>query len=220
MKVCALIPAYNEARHIAAVVQGCLAHCPVVVIDDGSNDDTARLAAEAGAQVRRQPENTGKGNALKVAFEHALAEHYDAVITLDGDGQHDPAQIPTIMSVAQQAPDVTIVVGSRMHDTRDMPFTRVLTNRVMSSIISHLCGQKVLDTQSGYRLISTSVLRAISLSATRYDIETELLLQASAAGFHISEIPIRTIYEDETSDICVPRETWRFLKLVWRHWGT
>ena len=217
MKVCALIPAYDEARHIAAVVQGCRPHCPVVVIDDGSSDDTGRIAAEAGAQVLRQPGNTGKGNALKAGFEHALAEDYDAVITLDGDGQHDPAQLPSFISAAQQDPNAAIVVGSRMHATSDMPFMRVLTNRVMSSIISHLCRQEILDTQSGYRLIGASVLRAVSLSATRYDIETELLLQASAAGFRISEIPIRTIYEDETSDICVPRETWRFLKLVWRY---
>ena len=220
MNVCALVPTYNEARHITAVVQGCLAHCPVLVIDDGCTDDTARFAVEAGAQVLHQPGNTGKGNALKTAFEHALSKGHDAVITLDGDGQHDPDQIPSFISAAQGNPSVAIVVGSRMHDTTDMPFVRVLTNRVMSSIISHLCGQQILDTQSGYRLISTSVLRSIALSATRYDIETELLLQACAHGFRVSEIPIRTIYEDETSDICVPRETWRFLKLVWRHWGT
>ena len=217
MKVCALVPMFNEALHIGGVVQGCRSHVPVVAIDDGSVDHSARLAAQAGAHVISQDVNAGKGAALQRGFDYALAKGYDAVIQLDGDGQHDPAEIPRFISTVESDPSLHIVVGSRMHKRQGMPFARALTNRVMSAIISHLCGQRLLDTQCGYRLVRSDVLRSVALTASRYDIETELLLQACAAGFRVAEIPIRSIYTDQTSDIRVIRETWRFLKMLWRY---
>lgn len=217
MKACALVPMYNEALHIGGVVRGCRRHVPVVAIDDGSTDDSARLAAEAGAHVIRQHTNTGKGSALQRGFAYALDNGYDAVVQLDGDGQHDPGDIPRFMAAAEAEPSLGMVVGSRMAEPQDMPLMRLLTNRTMSAIISHLCGQSLLDTQCGYRLVRAEALRSVRLNASRYDIETEMILEVCAAGFRVAEIAIQSIYTDETSDIRVVRETCRFLKMVWRY---
>ena len=219
MNVCAVVPVFNESAHIERVVSACRDHCPVVVIDDGSTDDSARIAANAGAEVIRLPENSGKGAALQRGFAHALGRHFDTVIQLDGDGQHDPHDIPRMIAAAEAGPSVGMVIGSRMADTGPMPALRVLTNRVMSAVVSWLCGQRVLDTQSGFRLIRSSVLGSVTLTAGRYDIETELLIRTCQAGFAVTEVPIKTIYGDEVSDIHVGRETWAFLKLVCRHMG-
>ena len=219
MKVCALAPVFNEAEHIAEVVRGCRRHVPVVVIDDGSADGSAELAADAGAEVLRQPENMGKGLALRRGFQYALDAGYDAVVTLDGDGQHDPADLPHFIAAAERDPSLGLVIGCRMFDVRGMPLARVFANRAMSAVVSRLCHQTVLDTQSGYRLIRACVLRRLRLTATRYDIESELLIQACQRGFRVQEIAIATRYADARSDIHVARETARFVKLVWRHAG-
>ena len=129
MKVCALAPAYNEIAHIAGVVRGCRRHCPVVVVDDGSTDGTARAAEQAGARVLRRAVNSGKGVALRMGFAHVLNAGWDAVVTLDGDGQHDPADVPRLVAAAERRPSLGIVVGSRMHDTRAMPLSRRASGR-------------------------------------------------------------------------------------------
>ena len=219
MKVCALIPAFNEAGSIAGVVEGCKAHAAVVVIDDGSSDDTGRVAEEAGAEVLSMPTNEGKGAALQQGFAHAIAAGCDAVITLDGDGQHDPAEIPSFLAAARDDPVLDMVIGCRMQDPAGMPWLRLMTNRVMSAVVSWLCGQRVLDTQCGYRLMRTRMLRRLSLRATHYDIESELLVQACRSGSKVVEIPVRTIYAGQESKIRVVRETGKFLALVWRHMG-
>ena len=217
MNACALIPAYNEADHIADVVAGCSEHVPMIVVDDGSADDTAQIARDAGAQVFVREQNAGKGVTLQEGFGHALAAGYDTAITLDGDGQHDPAEIPKFLDAAEADPALDMIVGCRMQDTSDMPALRVWTNRVMSAVVSRLCGQRVLDTQCGYRLVRLSMVGKLSLHATHYDIESEMLVQACRSGFRAAEIPVRTIYGDETSKIKVARETLNFLRLVWRH---
>ncbi len=217
MKVCAVIPVYNEAEHIREVVARCVAHADCLVVDDGSSDDTAARAEEAGARVVRREVNEGKGAALQVGFEIAEREGYDAVVTLDGDGQHDPDEIPRFLAAAASEPDCGMIIGCRMQDARAMPFVRRWTNRVMSAVISWLCGQKVLDTQCGYRLLRVSMLKQLRVTAAHYDIESEMLVQACRAGFRVKEIPIRAIYRGERSKIRVGRETFNFLKLVCRY---
>lgn len=217
MNPCAIIPTFNEAGHIAEVVAGCIAHVPTIVVDDGSTDGTAQIARDAGAEAFVRQENAGKGVALQDGFAHAIQAGYDAVITLDGDGQHDPAEIPQFLEAAQADPALDMIIGCRMHDVAGMPALRLWTNRVMSGIVSKLCGQKVLDTQCGYRLLHTRMLATLSLQATHYDIESEMLVQACRAGFQVAEIPIKTIYGGEKSKIKVARETANFARLVWRH---
>ncbi len=217
MNPCALIPTFNEAGRIADVVAGCKAHAPTIVVDDGSTDGTAQIARDAGAEVVVRDANGGKGAALQDGFAHAIQAGYDAVITLDGDGQHDPAEIPRFLDAAEADPELDMIIGCRMHDVAGMPMLRVWTNRAMSGIVSRLCGQKVLDTQCGYRLMRTRMLRSLSLQASHYDIESEMLVLACRGGFHVAEIPIKTIYGGEKSKIKVVREAANFVRLVWRH---
>ena len=211
--VCAVIPAYNEARHIAQVVTGVRRQLPdVVVVDDGSRDDTAERAAQAGAHVIRHPRNQGKGGALQTAFDYATDRGYDAVIALDADGQHDPAEIPRFLA-ALACGRGDIILGSRMADPRGMPWLRRWTNRTTSVILSRLSGQRIQDSQSGYKAILVEVLRHVRPTGAGFDAESEFLVTASQLGYRVGHVPIRTIYGDEVSSIKPVRDTWRFIRL-------
>jgi glycosyltransferase involved in cell wall biosynthesis len=156
-KVLALIPAYNESTAISEVVTRVSAHLPVLVVDDGSRDNTAALAEAAGAKVLRQVPNQGKGAALRVGFRQAIQQGYDAVLTLDADGQHDPAEIPLFLQAYQQQ-DAHLVIGQRTF--KDMPYVRRLANTLGTSLFSWAMRQPVYDNQSGYRLISRPVMES------------------------------------------------------------
>ena len=216
MNVCAVIPAYNEAARVAPVVRGVLERgVTPLVVDDGSADDTSAVATDAGATVLRLPENRGKGVALKTAFGWAVERGLDAVVTMDADGQHDPAELPKFLRQAERK-RADIVVGSRMGDVRTMPFVRLMTNFWMSALLSHVAGVRMPDTQSGYRLIRTRVLRTVRLVSDRYDMESELLVRAARLGFRITDVPIRTIYSGGPSSIRPGVDTLRFLRLLLR----
>ncbi len=213
VRLCALIPAYNEGIHIAPVVRGVRKHLPdVVVVDDGSQDDTADRAEESGAHVIRHAQNRGKSGALQSGFDHALAQGYDAVVALDADGQHDPAELPRFVE-ALSAGGADIVLGSRMAHPEGMPWLRHWTNRTTSVILSRLAGQDVLDSQSGYKAIRTEVLRHVRPTREGFDGESEFLVVASRLGYRIAHVPISTIYGDETSSISPAWDTWRFVRL-------
>ena len=219
MNIVAIIPAYNEGRGISKVI---LESAPfvskVIVIDDGSHDDTSTYAQKAGAIVIRHPHNLGKGAACRSGFYGAMSLGCDAIIMLDGDGQHDPADIPKFVATLQQCPQETgIVVGSRMADTKDMPLPRYLTNKFLSMLISFLAGTKIEDSQCGFRLIHRRVLEAVDYENNRYDAESEILVRASRAGFSIHQVPVRTIYRDECSKINVFWDTARFFRFFFRH---
>jgi len=213
VRLCAIIPAYNEGRHIARVVRGVLELLPeVVVIDDGSGDDTAQRAESAGADVIRHPQNRGKGRALQTGFDYASRQGYDAVVALDADCQHDPAELPKFLS-ALSGRDGDIILGSRMENPVGMPWVRRWTNRITSFVLSRLAGQVITDSQSGYKAVTTEVLRQVRPSRAGFDAESEFLVQASWLGFRIAEVPIRTIYGQEVSSISPVLDTWRFLRL-------
>jgi glycosyltransferase involved in cell wall biosynthesis len=213
LRVCAVIPAYNEARHIAQVVTGVRSYLPdVVVVDDGSKDDTAERAAQAGAHVIRHARNRGKGGALQTAFDHAEGRGYDAVIALDADGQHDPGELPRFLAALASGRG-DIFLGSRMADPRGMPRLRRWTNRTTSVILSRLARQEIRDSQSGYKAIRMEVLRHVRPTRAGFDAESEFLVTASRRGYGIGHVPIRTIYGDETSSIKPVRDTWRFIRL-------
>ena len=192
MRICVIIPAYNEAENIGAVVAGARRFIEdVAVVDDGSTDDTAARARQAGAILLEHKVNQGKGEALKTGFDYALEKNYDAVITLDADGQHDPDEIPQFIKVAEEA---DVVVGTRARQRAGMPLIRRATNTISSWILSGLAGQRLTDTQSGYRLIKARVLRTAKTKTTGFEAESEILLEAIERGFYVVEIPIRTIY--------------------------
>lgn len=220
MKICILIPGYNEEKTIGQVVSKARkVISDVIVIDDGSTDNTYQIAKNAGAIVIRHEVNKGKGAALKTGFKYALEHYYQAVITMDSDGQHDVDDIPNFLNTLREK-KADIVIGSRMENLSTMPAIRKFTNKLTSYVSSLLMHQKVDDSQSGFRLINSDVLRSITLETDRYDTESEILIKASRAGFRIKSVPIKTIYGQEKSKINPLIDTYRFIRLVFRslHW--
>jgi glycosyltransferase involved in cell wall biosynthesis len=218
-QIIALVPAFNEAHSVADVVTRARPHVEkVVVIDDGSIDQTAQVAEAAGATVLRHEINRGKGAAIVTALSFFGESSAEFAVLLDADGQHDPAEIPRFVEAARQT-GAAIVVGTRMADTRDMPLVRLLTNRFASWVTGKLARQWIPDSQCGYRLLRRSVLKDLQFSTARFETETEMLIQAGRAGHKIANVPIRTIYaEGRASRIRPLRDTVRFFKLVGRYW--
>jgi glycosyltransferase involved in cell wall biosynthesis len=216
-RVIALIPAFNEAARIGEVIRQARRHVSaVVVVDDGSGDDTAGAARAAGAHVIRHETNRGKGAAIRTALEHFARSDAVFAVFLDGDGQHDPSEIPALVDAAR-AGDAAVVVGTRMGDTAVMPLTRRLTNRFTSWVTGKLARQPIPDSQCGFRLLTRAVLADLNLAGGRYETETEMLIQAGRAGHRIRSVPVRTIYEGQPSKIQPLRDTLRFARLVTRY---
>jgi glycosyltransferase involved in cell wall biosynthesis len=214
LRICAIIPAYNEAKNIRSLVERVKNFIPnAVVIDDGSIDDTSREAAVGGAKVLRLEPNRGKGLALRSGYEWARRRGFDALITLDGDGQHDPADIPRFIEKAERSGADT-VLGNRFAEPGDMPLIRYATNVFMSIANSFVGGIRVHDSQVGYRLIRTRILGDIKFRAANYDHESEILLRAGRKGYKIREVPTKTIYLGGPSKIRPVRDTIRFFKLI------
>ena len=218
-KYCVIVPAYREQGRISSVVQGIRRHCEnVVVVDDGSLDNTAKEAEAAGAVVVKHAANMGKGTALNTGFKYALENGYEFLITMDGDGQHDPSDIPGFVE-AYTKTGMPVLIGNRMNDPRTMPLVRRLTNRFMSWLLSLKMEQTVPDTQSGYRLFKCDVLAGISVQAGRFAAESEILLLLSRRGVKIGSLPIKTIYRGEKSKINPIKDTISFFKMLRRNLG-
>jgi glycosyltransferase involved in cell wall biosynthesis len=197
--ILAVIPAYEEAPRIGDVVRGARVHLPVLVVDDGSTDDTARHAEAAGATVIVQRPNRGKGAALRLGFARALELGAAAVVTLDADGQHDPAEIPAFLATFR-ATSADLVVGQR--DFGRMPLVRRLSNRLGGLAISWAVGRSIPDNQSGYRLLSRRLVEAIAVSdESGFEYEIEMITTCIRAGYRLEWVPIRTIYAGEPSHI-------------------
>ena len=214
LKVAALVPAYQAAAHLGEVLLG-LAALPepphVLVVDDGSRDATAEVARQYGVQVHSFAANRGKGHALLAGFE--LLRDFDAVVTLDADGQHPPACLPAFVAAAEAGAD--LVLGTR-EITPDMPPARRFANRFSSAWCSWIAGQPILDSQCGYRLYRRGVLARTPVQASRYEVETEMAVRAARLGFTIAHVPIPTVYGDETSHLSPTRDVPRIVGMMWR----
>ncbi len=214
--ICVLIPSYNEAKTIDAVVKAVRARgLTVYVVDDGSSDNTASLAESAGAMVIRHEKNMGKGASLREGFKRLLKGPCDAVIVMDGDNQHEAGSIPDFVREMEDR-GADMVIGNRMLDTGSMPYVRISTNRFMSSLLSKICGQSIPDTQCGYKLITRRVLENITLDSSNFEIESELIVKAGRKGFKITSVPIRAIYQDEKSKINPVLDTLRFMAFIFK----
>jgi len=214
MRLLALIPAYNEAAAIQQVVTESLGHLPVLVVYDGSRDNTASLAEAAGATLLVQQPNQGKGAALRRGFAWALEEGYDGVIALDGDGQHDPAEIPAFVALWEaEQPD--LIVGYRSFN--EMPFWRWLGNNLGFRLFSWAMGTRILDNQSGYRLTSRRLMeRLLAGQESGYEFEMEQIVSCVEAGYGLAWTPIRTIYAGEASHIRPIPHIIHFVRVAWQ----
>ena len=207
----AVIPCFNEAPHIEALVAEVRGYLPnIVVVDDGSTDGTAGKAKAAGAEVIRLGRNSGKGAALRAGWRQARQQGFTWALTMDGDGQHAPEDIPKFLARAEKNA-AALVVGDRMGNAAAMPWLRRQVNRWMTRRLSALAGVHLTDSQCGFRLAHLETLMRLPLSARRFEIESETLLTFLAAGLRVEFVPIRVIYESERSNICPVKDTWRWL---------
>jgi glycosyltransferase involved in cell wall biosynthesis len=212
--VLALVPAWNEAAFIRPVLEGALAFLPTLVVDDGSTDETPAIAKAAGATVIRHGQNQGKGAALMTGFGWALEQGYDAVLTLDADGQHDPAEIPEFLA-AYEAGEGELIIGRR--NFGQMPIVRRLANASGSWLFSLALGTRILDNQSGYRLYARPLLERLDPTTTGFELEVETIAQAVYGGMRIGWVEIRTIYGTGKHSYFRPvQDTALFLKVVWQ----
>jgi glycosyltransferase involved in cell wall biosynthesis len=214
-RILAIVPVYNEQNQIEKVVCGILAQGLVVlVVDDGSTDDTAVRAANAGAAVLQQHHNQGKGVALRRGFSWALEQEYEAIVTLDGDSQHDPAEIPKFLEAADREP-YDLIIGARNFD--DMPWTRYTMNMLGRWTFSRVMGRPMLDNQSGYRFLSRRLAAAaLAGHENGYEFEVEMIVICLQQGYNLGWVPIRTIYNQEPSHINHVKHVINYLRLLWR----
>lgn len=194
--VVAVVPVFNEAATVGAVVRRLREVCPVIVVDDASTDGSGAKAAAVGAAcVLRNPRRAGKGAALRWGFAEALRRDATAVATLDGDGQHDPRDLPRLLAAAREAPQA-LVVGDRLArpDGDRIPATRLGAIRVADWCLRRLTRAGIRDTQCGLRVYPAAFLRAVSLREEGFVLETEALVRAARAGYGVVSVPVRRIY--------------------------
>lgn len=206
-KLFVVIPAFNAADTIEEVLKGVVdLGYPVVVVNDGSVDATAKkVHALPQVELLEHGENRGKGEALKTGFSYALTEGATCILTMDADGQHAVADVPSLLTKFDElegsgAANWGIIIGSRFHSKEDIPSYRYYPNRVGKSIIGWVVGQEMRDTQSGFRLYNTAMLRKITLSSTRFETETEVIIKAAHVGFTIHFAPISVFYPEDESE--------------------
>lgn len=216
MKTFVIIPTYNEAKTIVTLIEEIQKQkLEVVVVDDGSYDNTAELARNKGSIVLVNQKNQGKGASLIKGFQYALSMGCDAVIVMDGDGQHEPSDIPFFIRLAKYSSS-GIFIGNRMSKTKNMPFVRFLTNKFMSWFISIMAKQYIPDTQCGFRLIKRTILEKLNLRTSKYETESEILIKSSRLGSKIESVPIKAIYNGEKSRINPFLDTIRFFRFIFR----
>lgn len=210
-----VIPCVNEAREISKLVSTVRRLLPnVIVVDDGSTDDTGARATKAGAEVIRHDTSRGKGAALNAGWRRAAERGFKWVLTMDGDGQHAPEDIPALLAGAGQG-NAELVVGNRMADASRMPWLRRKVNRWMSKKLSRATGADLPDSQCGFRLMRLSAWSTLSLRTEHFEIESEVLVGFVARKYAVKFVPVQVIYKDERSKIHPVRDTMRWFRW-WR----
>ena len=210
MGTCVIIPAYNAEATIADVAREALqAGFPLLVVDDGSSDGTAACVKGLPVNVISHRQNRGKGQALQTGFAWALEHGFAGIVTMDGDGQHDPSAIPLLAATAVER-GADILIASRAEQFRQMAGLRASWNRFGSWCIEKRTGFDISDSQSGFRYYSARLLRGVTLSSAGYDMEMEILLKAWRSGFRIDSIPVAARVADgrATSHFRAVPDTW------------
>lgn len=192
--VVVLMPAFNAEKTLSPVVKGLRKALPdayIIGINDGSADGTGALLRSVCDRTIEFPANRGKGAALQAGFAAALERKPDAVLTIDSDGQHDPAFAPSILAALGAS---HIAIGTRDLTGEQMPKHRRVANFLSSAATRLVSGGAVHDSQSGFRAIRREVLEEIRAAGDRYEYETDFIIRAAHAGFTITNVPISTIY--------------------------
>lgn len=185
-----VVPAYDEAATVAGVVRRARAHARVIVVDDGSGDGTAEAAARAGAEVCRHARRRGKARALQTGVAAARARGATHVVTLDADGQHDPDDVPALLSAAGAR---AIVIGVRAHADDALPAGRTDAIAVAGFFVNWASGLRLVDSQSGFRVYPMAVFDEVPTRRGGFVFETEVLLAAAERGWAVREVPVRTL---------------------------
>jgi Glycosyl transferase family 2 len=187
-----VVPVFNEADTVGEVVAGARAYAPVLVVDDGSRDESAEIARRAGAGVSRHPRRLGKGAAIRTGIEAARARGASVVVTLDGDGQHQPADLGRVLDAARTMPR-TIVIGGRLDEADVLPPARLNAIRVAGFFMNWACGLSLQDTQSGFRAYPMALFDEIRFHRGGFVFETEVLVAGVTRGWRVHEIPIAAL---------------------------
>lgn len=213
--ICVLIPAYNEAGKLPGLLKAIRkAGYPVVVCDDGSSDATVECAKKvSGVTVLTTERNRGKGSAIRRGIAWFLGSPYAAAVFMDADGQHDPVELELFYDSLKDG-RWEVVIGNRMGAAGSMPPVRRLTNRLMSAVLSAMAGQKIPDTQCGYRAFTRRALQTLVLRANHFEIESEMLLAAARRGFALGSVGVACRYQGERSRIRPVTDTLRFFKFL------
>lgn len=216
--VTCVIPAYRAMHTLPSVVhplRDALPSVRVVIVDDGSSDETASVAEALADCTICLGRNRGKGAALRAGFETALRFGDDVVLTLDADGQHDPSYAPMLLRALD---DCDIAIGQRARTGSPMPFRRRMTNAMASMAIAHVAGIRLEDTQSGFRAIRRNVLERVQARGDRYEFETDFLIRAARVGFRVRNVRIPTLY-GPTSHFRSMSDSVRIVRTIWSHRG-
>ncbi len=215
-RVLIAVTAYNEAKFIVAVLDRMSAtapNIPILVVNDGSTDDTSAIVQQFQVHLIEHVTNYGKGEAIRSAFSFAEKHNFDWIIFLDGDGQHPPEFLPNFIQEIERN-RVDVLVGKRKAQAHAMPFHRQLSNGITSILISLCAGRRIHDSQCGYRAIRLCKMKKIILTTTGFQVESELLLKLGKTGAMFGHVPIVTVYGEESSSIDLVGDTLKFIKLI------
>lgn len=216
-QVLVVIPCCNEEENIAAVVSGVTTMgYMALVVDDGSSDRTAAEARTAGAEVISHGENRGKGAALDSGYSEARKMGCKVLITMDGDGQHLPQDIPNFIE-AYNRTKIPVIIGNRLLDEENMPLIRRWTNHYMSWLLSRQMRQYMPDTQCGFRLFRCDVVPYVTTQTVRFEAESEILLHVASRGIQMGWVRVSTIYGTEKSAVNPVRDAIRFFRMLFKY---
>ncbi len=210
---CVVIPAFNEEKNLRKLLEELKKYVDkskIIVIDDGSKDNTKTIAESSGVCVIFNERNMGKGKSLRKGFDEAIKRAFLWIITIDADLQHQSSEINKFLEKAKNG-DSDLIIGNRMGNIKNMPYHRILSNKITSFLISLRIGQKVKDSQCGFRMINRKVIEKISLFKNHFSLESELLLKAGLNKFKIDSVEIKTIYNDSKSNISPIRDIFGFI---------
>jgi glycosyltransferase involved in cell wall biosynthesis len=217
--VAAVIPAYRAAGTVGRVVEGARRHTArVFVVDDGSDDATTATATAAGAEVLRHPVNAGKGAAIQTGLRALAAAHVERALTLDADGQHLPEEIPVLLAASDAAPRA-IVVGERRKEGHEIARKNLFGNWIADRLLRLVAGQRLPDTQSGFRIYPVDGTLALGALGARFEFETEVLLRAARRGMPLVGVPVAVHYPpvaERISHYRPARDTLRIIGTVVR----